>query len=354
MKGPTRHIRSSGMESRSLSFPSICPAGYAATAVSSFALAFLFFAPSVQADAPDPSGCCEENLTCALETKAAVNREFSRGPDLSAWRLTAWKPDPELVPTGAGPASRSFRDPMTGMDFVLVPGACYDTGGKDGYPEEVCIDPYYIGAYEVTYDEYDHFSGATDREAPDDEGWGRGRRPSINVSVYDALNFAKWLSRRTGAHYRLPTEVEWEHAARAGGDTTYPWGNELDRNKANCDGCGSRWDDDRTAPVGSFPPNDWGLYDVAGNVGEWTCFMRDSEPDQSFVHCDSIYKTRRRAFRNGGWSDGPESVEISSRVWNVAMRRSDDVGFRLVRECVECKAGFRRAAQKRIVQETTR
>ena len=130
-------------------------------------------------------------------------------------------------------------------------------------------------------------------KAPDDEGWGRGRRPSINVSVYDALNFAKWLSRRTGAHYRLPTEVEWEHAARAGGDTTYPWGNELDRNKANCDGCGSRWDDDRTAPVGSFPPNDWGLYDVAGNVGEWTCSMRDPEPIN--LSCAATASTRPAA-----------------------------------------------------------
>jgi formylglycine-generating enzyme required for sulfatase activity len=194
----------------------------------------------------------------------------------------------------------------------------------------------------------------TDRALPDDESWGRGRRPAVNVSVYDALNFAKWLSRRTGAHFRLPTEVEWEHAARAGSTTTFPWGTELGRNRANCDGCGSSWDDERTAPVGSFQPNAWGLYDVVGNVGEWTCSMRDPDPMHSYERCDSIYKTRRRAYRNGGWSDGPESLATSSRDWNVAMRRSDDVGFRLVRECVECESGEMQTRQAKVFQRTDR
>jgi hypothetical protein len=93
---------------------------------------------------------------------------------------------------------------------------------------------------------------------------------------------------------------------------------ELGKNRANCDGCGSRWDDEQTAPVGSFPPNSWGLYDMAGNVGEWTCSMRDPDPANSFKRCDSIYKTRRRVYRNGGWSDGPKSITASSRDWNVA------------------------------------
>jgi formylglycine-generating enzyme required for sulfatase activity len=232
------------------------------------------------------------------------------------------------------------------MEFVLAPSTCYRTEGSGEQPEQVCLDPYYIGAYEVTFYAYDRFARATDRPLPDDEDWGRGHRPAINVSVYDALNFSKWLSRKTGTHYRLPTEVEWEHAARAGSTTVYPWGNVLGDNKANCDGCGSRWDDEQTAPVGSFAANAWGLYDVVGNVGEWTCSMRDPDPAHSFERCDSIYKTRRRAYRNGGWSDGPESLGLSSRDWNVAMRRSDDVGFRLVRECIECRAGFRQSTQE--------
>jgi formylglycine-generating enzyme required for sulfatase activity len=223
------------------------------------------------------------------------------------------------------------------MELVLIPGACYRKGGANEPQDQVCVDPYYIGAYEVTFEEYDRFARETGRDLPDDEGWGRGRRPVINVSVYDALNFAKWLSRKTRVHYRLPTEVEWEHAARAGSQTRYPWGGELGRNRANCDGCGSQWDDEKTAPIGSFEPNSWGLYDVVGNVGEWTCSMRDPDPESSFERCDSIYETRRRVYRNGAWSDDEERIGVAFRDWNVAVRRTDDVGFRLLRECNACE-----------------
>jgi formylglycine-generating enzyme required for sulfatase activity len=289
---------------------------------------------------------CEVNMTCDRETKV-VAPEPSRGPGLSDWRLLA-RDTVAPVPASGEPVPRAFEDAVTGMRFVLIRGGCYLRGWSSGTSKEVCLDPYYIGAYEVTFDEYDRFASATDRDLPDDEGWGRGRRPAINVSVYDALNFAKWLSRKAGVHYRLPTEVEWEHAARAGHTSVYPWGNALGENRANCDGCGSRWDDERTAPVGSFAPNVWGLYDVAGNVGEWTCSMRDPDPAFSFERCDSIYKTRRRVFKNGGWSDGPESLAMSFRDWNVAMRRSDDVGFRLLRECTACKSPEAPPRQRRL------
>ncbi len=101
--------------------------------------------------------------------------------------------------------------------------------------------------------------------------WGRGNRPVVNVTWDDATAYAQWLSAVTGESYRLPSEAEWEYAARAGTETAYSWGDELGTNKANCDGCGSRWDDDEeTAPVGSFAPNAWGLHDMHGNVWEWT------------------------------------------------------------------------------------
>lgn len=308
-------------------------------------------AANVSFAAEDRAEDCEVNLTCARATKAAVEHEPSRGPNLADWSLVA-KPSEAGPLRVAYPVQRSFRDPVTGMELVLVPGACYRTEGLSGAPGEVCLDPFYIGAYEVTFDEYDRFARDTGREPPYDEGWGRGRRPVIHVSVYDALNFAKWLSRRTDTHYRLPTEVEWEHAARAGTLTRYPWGEELGANRANCDGCGSQWDDERTAPVGSFAPNPWGLYDVAGNVGEWTCSMRDPDPAHSFERCDSIYKTRRRAYRNGAWSDRPDRLRTSARDWNVAMRRSDDVGFRLVHECRAGKARALELQKPRVVQQS--
>jgi formylglycine-generating enzyme required for sulfatase activity len=318
------------------------------------ALGFLLTATLSPAVQPEAQDACEENLTCARETSTVVIGEFSRGPRLSDWSRIARDRGAVAVEAAAGRLPQAIRDPVTGMAFVLVSGACYRTDGAGGQPGEVCLDPYYMGAYEVTFEQYDRFARATDRRLPDDENWGRGRRPAINVSVYDALNFAKWLSRQTGTHYRLPTEVEWEHAARAESTGVFPWGNELGENRANCDGCGSQWDDKKTAPVGSFQPNAWGLYDVVGNVGEWTCSMRDPDPAHSFERCDSIYKTRRRAYRNGGWSDGAESLATSARDWNVAMRRSDDVGFRLVRECAECRADFRPSAEERVAEQRER
>jgi formylglycine-generating enzyme required for sulfatase activity len=306
-----------------------------------FAYAYLAVAiatVNAVAETAQTTSSCEADLTCVGNTKMAVGHEFSSGPDLSRWHRVSLKTEAAFVATAANPIPPSLRDPTTGMELLLVPGSCYRTDGTKGPPVKVCLEPYYIGAYEVTFDEYERFSRATKRQLPDDEGWGRGRRPVINVSVYDALNFAKWLSRKSGAHYRLPTEVEWEYAARAGTTTAYPWGNELGNNRANCNGCGSQWDDEQTAPVGSFAPNAWGLYDVVGNVGEWTCSMRDPDPAHSFERCDSIFETRRRAYRNGGWSDDADRLTTAFRDWNVAMRRVDDVGFRLVRECSECKS----------------
>ena len=91
----------------------------------------------------------------------------------------------------------------------------------------------------------------------------------INVNWHDAKAYAAWLSKQTGKRYRLPSESKWEYAARAGRETAYSWGDEIGVNRANCDGCGSEWDDTQTSPVGSFEPNGFGLYDMHGNVYEW-------------------------------------------------------------------------------------
>ena len=170
-------------------------------------------------------------------------------------------------------------------EMVEIPGGSFRMGcvsGKDcvdwEHPvHEVRVEAFELSGYEVTFEEYDRFTEATGRVRAEDEGWGRGRRPVINVSWADAVAYTRWLSAETGRRYRLPSEAEWEYAARAGTATAYSWGNGIGRNRANCRGCGSRWDDRQTAPVGSFGPNGWGLHDVHGNVWEWTTGLLERE-----------------------------------------------------------------------------
>ena len=131
-------------------------------------------------------------------------------------------------------------------EMVRIRGGCFKMGSPAGEKgrehnerrRRVCVEGFSMGRYEVTFEEYDRFVGATGRKRPDDRGWGRGRRPVINVSWRDATAYAWWLSREMGKRYRLPTEAEWEYAARAGSTFAYPWGDELGRNRANCRGAG--------------------------------------------------------------------------------------------------------------------
>ena len=110
-----------------------------------------------------------------------------------------------------------------------------------------------------------------------DSSFGRGTRPVINVSWDEAQQYVAWFSKMTGRPYRLLTEAEWEYAARAGSTTAYYWGDEIGKGNANCNGCGSQWDNRETSPVGSFKPNKFGLYDMAGNVYQWVqdCYHDD-------------------------------------------------------------------------------
>ncbi len=128
------------------------------------------------------------------------------------------------------------------------------------------MSDFYLGKYEVTFKEYDQFCEEDNRRKPDARGWGRDNRPVINVSWNDADAFCKWLSKKSGKKYHLPTEAEWEYAARAGGKGghKYPWGNDApDEKRCNFN------NNSGTVSVGQYSPNGLGLYDMAGNVWEW-------------------------------------------------------------------------------------
>ena len=141
--------------------------------------------------------------------------------------------------------------------------------------------------------------------------------PAVCLTYNDAKAYAEWLSGQTGQQFRLPNEVEWEYAARARTETEYPWGNEIGKNLANCGWCGSEWSNRRAAPVGSFSPNAFGLYDTVGNVWEWT----NKESGESDV-----------AVRGGAWNFAPSLARASTRLILAPDFRSNYIGFRLVRE----------------------
>ena len=225
---------------------------------------------------------------------------------------------------------------LTG-EMVRIRGGCFQMGSprwesgrdSDERRHRVCVDDFSIGKHEVTFEEYDRFAEATGRRRPDDRGWGRGRRPVINVSWHDAMAYARWLSEQTGRSYRLPTEAEWEYAARAGSETAYPWGNGIGRNRANCNGCGSRWDNRKTAPVGSFEANRWGLHDTVGNVWEWTCSEYDSDYGGAEKRCAASGSVGLRAVRGGSWGGRPQGVRSADRYGDGPFGRTNGLGFRL-------------------------
>jgi formylglycine-generating enzyme required for sulfatase activity len=192
---------------------------------------------------------------------------------------------------------------------------------------KVTVQPFQIGRLEVTFDEYDVFShlinnegGCADDHAihstVSDEGWGRGQQPVVNVSWEDAVCYAQWLSKHTGKPYRLPSEAEWEYAARAGADTAYWWGDEIGYNRANCFGCGSPWDGKQTAPVGSFPANRFGLHDTAGNVWEWVadCWHDNYQGAPSDGSAWEGAADCNRGVRGGSWYFIPHYLRSAFRL----------------------------------------
>ncbi|KAB2930534.1 MAG: formylglycine-generating enzyme family protein [Candidatus Contendobacter sp.] len=234
-----------------------------------------------------------------------------------------------------------MRDGSDGPAMIVIPAGEFWMGSpesekgrdSDEYRHRVRVLSFAIGQCPVHIEEYDRFCTATSREKPSDSSWGRDGRPVINVSWHDAMEYAEWLSktRLYRQRYRLPTEAEWEYAARAGTQTAYWWGKEIGYNQANCNGSGSRWSGKQTAPVGSFQPNPWGLYDTLGNVREWTGSLYQEKYDGAETRCAGKDEDGLRAVRGGSWSDEPVWVRSAYRNKFVPTSRYLTLGFRLAR-----------------------
>jgi formylglycine-generating enzyme required for sulfatase activity len=235
-------------------------------------------------------------------------------------------------------APATFRDCSDCPELVSLPPGRFTMGDgaspftNERPPHEVVIEwPFALGRTEVTFDDWTRCVAAKAcAKMPDDHGWGRGRRPVINVTLAEAAAYLAYLSRRTGKRYRLPTEAEWEYAARAGTATAYWWGNEPGSGQANCRECGSSFEHE-TAPAGSFPPNPFGLYDMNGNVWEWTadCWRpkHDAPPERSRDGTCPAH-----VVKGGSWYYFPPMSRPAARARNDVRTNSYNIGFRVARD----------------------
>ncbi|SJM89394.1 conserved hypothetical protein [Crenothrix polyspora] len=191
---------------------------------------------------------------------------------------------------------------------------------------------FFLSKYEITYQQFDYYVWQQDGkvEYPATAKGGRNQLPVVNVSWYDANAYLTWLSDKTHKHYRLPTEAEWRYSDRAKTTTDYWWGDGIGKNKANCTDCGSAWDGEQSAPVGSFAANSFGLYDTVGNVHEWTCSVWKEQPDGNEYTC-AFQSGASRVFLGGSWRNRSIFLLYSSRDWDVPGYTSDNLGFRAAR-----------------------
>lgn len=270
--------------------------------------------------------------------------------------LTACGPQPArdtVIPPNVHAVSvDGFRDALniggTGPEMRHIPagefmmGDLQGNGLDDEVPiHRVAVRAFAIGAFEVTFDDYDRFCDTTGRAKPLDAGWGRGRQPVMMVDWFDAVAYTEWLSAQTGHSYRLPTESEWEYAARAGTATNYWWGNAYEPDRANCYDCGTislTW---RAFPVGSFPANPFGLHDTVGNLWEWTASRwtaKYSGAESRALRKDEVKVTPdylqgiQIAMRGGSWNLHPKDSRVSSRYYGAPQSKTTNLGFRVARD----------------------
>ena len=275
-------------------------------------------------------------------------------------------PDPYQAATAGGvqtperlPRADDFSDPLNsggeGPEMVVVPAGTFRMGClqlSGCYDEELPVREvtipgrFALSKHEITFADWDACveGGGCDGYLPYDKGWGRGRRPVIHVNWDDAQSYVLWLSRQTGETYRLPSEAEWEYAARAGTETRFNWGDDFMIDLANCRDERCRDAFPNTAPVGSFPANAWGLHDIHGNVNEWVqdCWNGDSyegAPTDGGAWVVGEGDCRSRMLRGGAWSSTPEGLRSATRIRNYPLDRLNTVGFRVARALPPVRSG---------------
>lgn len=239
-------------------------------------------------------------------------------------------------------------------ELIIIPAGSNTLGDitKTGIENEsptykVSISkPFAIGKYEISFDEYDYYCVETGKAKPNDEGWGRGKRPVINITWDDAHSYTKWLTKKTGRKYFLPSEAQWEYAARAGTQTSYWWGNEPGDKLAQCGDCAAIHRckdckdvpllDEGTAIIGTYKANPFGLYDVHGNVMEWVadCEHKTNSSKTSDGSPRRNGNCKKRVMKDGSWWNNVRFIRASVRgtAADGLDYKSFHVGVRVARE----------------------
>ena len=214
-------------------------------------------------------------------------------------------------------------------------GAPEGADAQQGQPQHpVTLRGFRLGETPVTFAQYDEFAKATGRPLPQDDGLGRGANPVINIDRGDALAYIAWLNETAGGGYRLPSEAEWEYAARAGTTTDFYWGNEPNPDMANTRTNGGRDKFEYISPVKSFPANPWGFFDMSGNVWEMTadCLFADyvGAPTDGSAHVEpgcAIHMVR-----GGDYSSSKRGQKPTARAAAGDHFRSGSLGFRVAQD----------------------
>jgi formylglycine-generating enzyme required for sulfatase activity len=300
-------------------------------------------APAVAPTAPTiSSNPCNNAVTVSHSSRAAR--------PLSAAEECALKP------------KDVFRECDNCPEMIVVPAGSFTMGspineaersGEEGPQHRVTISrPFAVGKFTVTVDQFADFVKATGHDTGSmcdtfeagkweersdrsfrNPGFSQtGSQPAVCLNWNDAEAYVEWLSKKTGKAYRLLTEAEWEYAARAGTSTRYFWGDEIGSGNADCGGCGSQWNG-KPAPVGSFKPNTFGLYDMHGNAWQWVedCHhdRYDGAPSDGSAWTNG--DCSHRVVRGGSWGAAAMFLRAASRSGDATDFRVSGLGFRLGR-----------------------
>lgn len=279
---------------------------------------------------------------CLTGDHEEAMKEFVRASEIFKGRI----PDPEtyspkivtmfketIMRAGSG-VSGTYTGSIAGMEFLLIKGGCFDMGdnfgdgsGDENPEHEVCLDDFYIGKYEITQGQWEEVMG----DNPSKSQKGRSH-PVENVSWNDIQKFIKKLNEKTGRNYRLPTEAEWEYAARSGGKSE-KFAGTSDKSELGRYAWYSDNSDSRTHPVGQKESNGLGLYDMSGNVYEWVWDNYDEEYYERSRKDNpkGLLSGKYKVLRGGSWYVKLKNVRSADRFRLIPYYKSSNFGFRLAR-----------------------